>query len=153
MSEQAPMPGEFIYEQIALVTEITEYGVAFDKLVSGTAPLPAEGARFDAAVEGTVAGPKLNGVVKGVDYLHVRADGRIALHYHAEIMTEDDQKIALEADGALALEPGSPIARLRNSVALTTAAAEYAWVNPIQIWAPGTVDLTTREIRFNAYAV
>lgn len=153
MSEQAPMPGEFIYEQIAHVTQITEYGVAYDKLVSGTAPPPAEGARFDAVVEGTATGPKLNGVVKGVDYLHVRADGRIALHYHAEITTEDDKKIALEADGVLTLEPGSPIAQLRNNVALTTAAAEYAWVNPIQIWAPGTVDLAKGEIRFNAYAV
>ncbi len=119
MSEQAPMPGEFIYEQIAHVTQITEYGLAFDKLVSGTAPPPAEGARFDAVVEGTATGPKLNGVVKGVDYVHVRADGRIALHYHAEITTEDDKKIALEADGVLTLEPGSPIAQLRNNVALT----------------------------------
>lgn len=153
MSEQAPMPGEFLYEQRAHVTEITEYGVAFDALVSGTAPLPTEGARFDAVIEGTMSGPKLNGVVKGVDYLHVRADGRVETHYHAEITTEDEKKIALEADGVLALEPNSPIANLRNNVVLTTAAAEYAWLNPIQIWAPGTVDLATREIRFNAYAV
>jgi hypothetical protein len=152
MTEQAPMPGELIYEQLAHVTAITEYGVAFDELVSGTAPLPAEGARFDAFVEGTAAGPKLNGVVKGVDYLHVRADGRIGLHYHAEITTEDDKKIALEAHGVLTLEPGSSIAQLRNNVVLTTAATEYAWLNPIQIWAPGTVDLAKREIRFNAYA-
>jgi Protein of unknown function (DUF3237) len=152
MREQAPMPGRFIYEQIAHFTEITEYGVAFDELVSGAAP-PAEGARFDAAIEGTISGPKLNGLVKGIDYLHVRADGRVEIHYHAEITTEDEKKIALEADGVLALEPGSPIARLRNNLTLTTAAAEYSWLNPIQIWAPGTVDLASREIRFDAYAV
>jgi Protein of unknown function (DUF3237) len=121
MSEQTTMPGEFIYEQIAHVTQIIEYGVAFDKLVSSTAPLPSEGARFDAVVEGTATGPKLNGVVKGVDYLHARADGRITLHYHAEITTEDDQKIALEAHGVLTLQPGSPVAQLRNNIALTTA--------------------------------
>jgi Protein of unknown function (DUF3237) len=153
MSEQAPMPGEFIYEQVAHVTGITEYGVAFDELVSGAAPIPAEGARFDAVIEGTTSGPKLNGVVKGVDYLHARADGRVEIHYHAEITTEDEKKIALEADGVLTLEPGSPIAQLRNNVALATAAAEYSWVNPIQIWAPGTVELEKREIRFKAYAV
>jgi Protein of unknown function (DUF3237) len=153
MSEQAPMPGEFIYEQIAHLTGITEYGVAFDDLVSGTAPLPTAGARFDAAIEGTMSGPKLNGVVKGIDYLHVRADGRVGIDYHAEITTDDQKKIALESDGVLALEPGSTRAELRNNVSLTTAAAEYSWLNRIQIWAPGTVDLAKREIRFKAYAV
>jgi hypothetical protein len=102
MSEQAPMPGEFINEQVAVPSTTA----------SKRAP------RTEA-----------HGWQR-LDYLHVRADGRIALHYHAEITTED-KKIALEADGVLTLEPGSPIALLRNNVALTTAAAEYAWVNPI----------------------
>jgi hypothetical protein len=110
MSEQASMPGEFIYEQVAHVMQMTEYGVPFDELLSGTVALPAEGARFDAVIKGATTGPRLNGVVKGVDYLHVRADGRVEVHYHAEITTEDDKKIALEADGVLTLEPGSSIA-------------------------------------------
>jgi len=33
--------------------QVTEYGVALDTLLSGAAPPPAEGARFDVAVEGT----------------------------------------------------------------------------------------------------
>jgi hypothetical protein len=62
MSEQIPMPGEFIYAQVAHVAQIMEYGVAFGELVSGTATPPPEGARFDAVVEGTATGPKLTGV-------------------------------------------------------------------------------------------
>ncbi len=91
--------------------------------------------------------------MKGMDYFHVRADGRLEVHYHSEITTEDGQKIALFATGVVVLEPGSPVAQLRNNVTLTTAAADYAWVNPIQLWAPGTVDFATGEIRFKAYAV
>lgn len=62
-------------------------------------------------------------------------------------------KIALFADGVVTPKPGSPVAQLRGNVRLTTSAAEYSWVNPIQIWAPGTVDFAKGEIRFKAYAV
>ncbi|MGI8824177.1 MAG: DUF3237 family protein [Chloroflexota bacterium] len=153
MSEQAGMPGELIYEYTVQFTQVTEYGVALDTLLSGAAAPPAEGARFDVAFEGPATGPKLKGAVKGVDYLHVRADGRVQLHIHAEITTEDGKKIALAADGVLILEPGSPVARLRENVTLTTSAAEYSWVNPIQVWAPGTVDFAKGEVRIKAYAV
>ena len=61
-------------------------------------PPPAEGARFDVYFEGPITG-KLNGTVKGVDYLHIRADGRCQLNIHAEITTEDGKKISLAADG------------------------------------------------------
>jgi Protein of unknown function (DUF3237) len=63
--------------------------VAFDGLLSGAAAPPPQGARFDSYVEGTVTGPKLKGTVKGVDYANVRADGRLQLHVHAGITTED----------------------------------------------------------------
>jgi Protein of unknown function (DUF3237) len=102
------MPGELIYDQAVQLTQLTDYGVAFDTLLSGAASPPAAGARFDAHVEGTATGPKLNGTVKGVDYLTVRADGRVQLPYHAEIATEDGKKIALFAEGVLRLAPAPP---------------------------------------------
>lgn len=77
MSDQTVMPGEFIYEQIVQIKSVTEYGAALDELLSGAARPPDMGARFDAHVEGTAKGPKLNGTMKGVDYFNVRADGRI----------------------------------------------------------------------------
>src|SRR5437868_2727311 len=88
---------------------------------------PAEGARFDIHVEGTATGPKLKGAVRGVDYINVRADGRLRLHFHAEITTEDGKKIALFADGVVTPKPGSPVAQLRANITLTTSVAEYSW--------------------------
>ncbi len=113
MSEQARMPGELIYEHEMQIKQVTEYGVPFDKLLSGAAAPPPEGARFDLHVEGTVTGPKLKGTVKGVDYVNVRADGRLQLHFHAEITTEDSKRIAFFADGVLTPKSGSPMAQLR----------------------------------------
>jgi len=37
-------------------------------------------------------------------------------------------------------------------VKLTTSHPEHAWVNPIQIWASGTVNLAKGEIRVKGYA-
>ena len=36
---------------------------------------------------------------------------------------------------------------------MTTSHPEYAWVNTLQVWAPGTVNLATGEIRVKGYAV
>jgi hypothetical protein len=87
-----------------------------------------------------------------VDYLHVRADGRCQLHIHAEITTADGKKIALAADGVAIPESGSPVFELQENVTLTTSHPEYSWVNTIQVWAPGTVDVSKGEIRIKGYA-
>ena len=60
--------------------------------------------------------------------------------------------IALAADGVAIPEKGSPVLHLRENVTLTTNHPEYAWLNPIQVWAPGTVDLSKGEIRVQGYA-
>ena len=151
MSDQAQLPTELLYEYAPNITQVVEYGVSMEALMSGQAPPPAEGARFDVYFEGPVTGTKLSGSVKGVDYLHIRADGRTQLNIHAEITTEDGKKIALAADGVALGEP--PVLQLRENVTLTTSHPEYSWVNTIQIWAPGTVDLEAGEVRIKAYAV
>ncbi len=150
MSDQAELPGELLYEYTAKITSVVEYGVSMEALMSGQAPPPAEGARFDVYFEGPVAGTKVSGSVKGVDYLHLRADGRFQLHIHAEITTEDGKKIALSADG-VALG-GPPVLQLRENATLTTSYPEYSWVNTIQVWASGTVDPAKGEIRVKGYA-
>ncbi len=153
MSEQTGMPGELLYEYTMQFTEVVEYGTSAEALFGGQTPPPAEGARIDVYFEGPVTGAKLNGTAKGVDYLHMRADGRVQLNIHVEITTEDGKKIALAADGVAIPEEGSPVFQLRENVTLTTNHPEYAWVNPLQIWAPGTVDVAKGEIRIKAYAV
>jgi hypothetical protein len=49
-------------------------------------------------------------------------------------------------------EIGSPVFQLLENVTLTTNHPEYSWVNPIQVWAPGTVDLSKGAIRIKGYA-
>lgn len=152
VSKQGSIGGELIYEYTAAFTELTDYGVSLDALLSGEAAPPAEGARFDIAFAGVCPGPMLKGAVKGVDYIHMRADGRIELHIHAEISTDDGKKIALAADGVGMLDGGSQVGELRENVTLTTSDAEYSWVNPIQVWASGTVDLAKGEVRLKGYS-
>ena len=153
MSEQTGMPGELLYEYTVQFTNVVEYGVSAEAVLSGQMPPPAEGARFDVYFEGPITGAKLNGTVKGIDHLHIRADGRGQLHIHAEITTEDGKKIALAADGVAIPQEGSPVFQLRENATLTSNHPEYAWVNPLQIWAPGTVDIAKGEVRIKGYAV
>ena len=153
MSEQKGMPGELLYEYTCGFTQVVEYGTSAEALFAGQTPPPPEGARIDVYFEGPVTGSRLKGTVTGVDYLVIRADGRAQLNIHAEITTEDGKKIALAADGVAIPREGSPVFQLRENVTLTTNHPEYAWVNPIQVWAPGTVDVSKREIRIKAYAV
>jgi hypothetical protein len=152
MGEYTGTPGELLYEYTLQFTQVVAYGSSADAVLSGRIPPPAEGARFDVYFEGPITGPKVKGTVKGVDYLHIRADGRCQLDIHAEITTEDGKKIALTADGVAIPQKGSPVFQLRENVTLTTNHPEYSWVNPIQVWAPGTVDLSKGEIRVKGYA-
>ena len=151
-SDQTGIAGELIYEYTLQFTKVTDYGVPLDALLSGEAAPPAAGARIDVAFKGTCLGPKLRGVVEGVDYIHMRADGRVQLHIHADITTDEGKKIALTAGGVAMLTPGSSIGQLRENVALTTSDPDYSWVNPIQVWASGTVDLEKGEVHVKAYS-
>ena len=46
----------------------------------------------------------------------------------------------------------TPAFRLRENATLTTSHPEYSWVNALQIWTLGTVDLQKGEIRVRGYA-
>jgi len=146
------MPGELVYEYMLQITQVVGYGASADAMFSGQTP-PPEGARFDLYLEGRVAGPKLKGTVKGIDYLEFRADGRAELHIHAEIATDDGQRIALFADGVAIPEQGSPVFQLRENVTLSSNHPDLLWVNQIQIWASGMVDVSTGQVRVKAHAV
>ena len=144
--------GELLYEYSVKITGVTEYGVSFESLMAGTVAPPPEGARFDVAFEGASHGPKLKGKVTGVDYVRVRADGRFQLHIHAEISADDGQKIALHADGVAIPRQGSSIADLRENVSLSTSSKNYTWVNVLQVWGIGTVDLADQVVHVKGYS-
>jgi hypothetical protein len=144
--------GELLYDYTVKLTGVTEYGVSFAALLEGTVAPPPEGARFDIPFEGASVGPKLKGKVTGVDYLRVRADGRFDLHIHAEIATDDGEKISLQANGVARRQPASPIIDLRENVTLFTSSKAYSWVNGVQVWATGTVDLAAQVVRLKGYS-
>ena len=144
--------GELLYEYTVKLTDMTEYGVSFQALMAGEAVPPPEGARFDVPFEGASNGPKLKGTVTGIDYLRIRADGRFELHLHAEMTTDDGQKISVHADGVALPQPGSQIAGLRENVTLFTSSKAYSWVNGLQVWGTGTVDLAEQVVRIKGYA-
>jgi hypothetical protein len=147
---EARLPGALIYEYRPQITQVVEYGTSAEAVLSGQPP-PAEGARFDFHLEGPVSGPKLRGTFSGVDYIYLRADGRAELHIHGAITTEDGKRVALEAGGVAVPEEGCPIFQLREHVSLMSNHPELSWVNPIEVWARGVVDVSTGRVHVQAY--
>ena len=144
--------GELIYEYIVNFTGVTDYGISLEAIISGQSPPPPQGARFDVAFEGSCSGPKLKGTVKGVDFLNVRADGKIELHIHAEATDEAGERISVFADGVASPREGSPILDLRENATLSSASPAYGWVNGLQVWGIGTVDPIQGQVRIKGYA-
>jgi hypothetical protein len=144
------MEGEKIYEYDLDVTGITDYGVTLEDVLSGKASVPMQGARIDFAFEGRATG-RLAGRVHGIDYLRMRADGRVDLNIQATIETEDGHRIALAAGGVAKPRAAEPIADLRENVELSTASKDYVWVNTRQVWGVGTVNFASGKINVEAY--
>ena len=144
------MNGEKIYEYDLNVTGMTDYGISLQAILSGQSRVPPQGARIDVAFEGRASG-RLVGRVTGVDYLTVRADGRIDLDIRAVIATDDGQRIALSADGVGVPRAAEPVADLCENVRLTTAAEYYAWVQTRQIWGIGIVNLAAGTVHIDGY--
>ncbi len=144
------MTGEKIYEYDLDVTRVTDYGVTLQAILSGQAAVPPQGARIDVAFDGRATG-RLTGRVHGIDYLVMRADGRVDLDIRAIIETQDGHRIALSADGVGVPRPAEPIADLRENVSLTTAAETYGWINKRQVWGIGTVNFAAGKIHIDAY--
>lgn len=149
-TEDVTDAGELLYEVIGKFTGTDEFGVSFNDLLAGKVPPPPEGARFDVHFEAELKGPKLKGTGKGIDHLNMRPDGRAELHIHPTILTPEGASIAFFADGVGTLGAGG-IVQLRENVTLKSNDKAYAWVNQIQVWATGTANLQTGEIRISGY--
>ena len=145
MTQNPAMRGEKIYEMELDLTGVTDYGVSMEAILAGQEAIPLYGARFDLAVDGRYKG-RLAGHAHGVDYVRVRADGRMELDLHLIIETDDGHRIALSGDGQAVPRPGEPALDIFANVRLSTASKEYAWVNERQIWGVGTASLATRKV-------
>ena len=150
MTHNSTMKGEKIYEYEFDLTGVTDYGVSMDAILSGKETVPLQGARFDLIIEGRGKG-SLSGRARGVDYLRMRADGRIDLDLHVTIETDDGHRIALSGDGQAAPRNGESVLDIFANIRLSTASKEYAWVNARQIWSVGTASMTTGKIYAEAY--
>jgi hypothetical protein len=150
---EGPLSGELIYEYTPRVTRIVDYGASPEAVLMRTTPPPKEGARLDLHLEGPVIAGRLQGTITGVDYLNVRADGRAELHIHGHITLEDGKTVALEAGGIAVPEEGSSVFQLREHVSLTSNHPALAWVNATEVWARGTVDVSSGQVHLRAYAV
>jgi hypothetical protein len=150
MTGTTAMRGEKIYEHELDLSGVTDFGFSLDDLIAGRRAIPLHGARFDLAVNGRFEG-RLAGRAHGVDYLRVRADGRMELDLHLTIETDDGQRIALSGDGQAAPRNGEPILDIFGNIRLSTASKEYAWVNERQIRSVGTASLATGKIHIEAF--
>lgn len=145
------MNGKKIFEYALDITKTADSGIALSDILSGAQAVPPQGLRIDVHFEGQASGD-IAGHVYGVDYIRLRADGRISLDIRAMIEVDAERRIAISADGVAVVRDGEPMADLWENVSLTTAAPEYAWVNTKQIWSVGTVNFATGKILLEAYA-
>lgn len=145
MTGNTSMRGEQVYEMELDLTEVTDYGVGMEAILAGQEAIPLHGARFDLAVDGRFKG-RLAGHAHGVDYVRLRADGRMELDLHLIIETDDGHRIALSGDGQAAPRRGEPVLDIFANVRLSTASRKYAWVNERQIWGVGTASLATGKV-------
>jgi hypothetical protein len=143
--------GQRLFEEEVHLTDIVEYGVSWSKLIAGETPIPAEGARFDLAFEGSLEGERIKGTVKGVDYLDVRADGRFQMTIHATITTDDGARISFTEDGVVSPGPDG-IAGLRLNMEFKTSHEKYKWLNALQGWGVGTSNTNTGVVNVTAFA-
>jgi hypothetical protein len=151
MADDQKMRGEKIYECDFNITGVTDYGLALDALLSGKEKVPPQGARIDVAFEGNIKGRITGKVLNGVEYLQLRADGRIDLDGRATVETEDGQRIAMRIEGVATSRPNEPMMDLIANVRLTTAAAKYDWVNTRLIWGLATANLATAKIHVESF--
>jgi hypothetical protein len=102
------------------ITDVTDYGLSLDAILSKKERIPSQGVRFDVAFDGQSLG-RLSGRVRGVDYIWARADWRIDLDIRATIEIDAGHRIALSGDGVATQRLGEPIVDLVENLRFTTA--------------------------------
>ena len=140
-----------LYEYKLEITSAVEFGVSMEDITSGVCDMPAAGIRQDAYFKGVISGEHIVGTVSGVDYIHIRADGRFELNIFATITTKSGENISLQAQGVTTSTDEAHILNIRQSIQLISDHAQYRWLNALQIWGEGTVDMQAGIVRLRAY--
>ena len=138
---------QLLFEEEIRLTKVQEYGFSWQKLVDKNTSIPPHGARFDIYFEGELKGDKINGTIKGVDYLEVRSDGLFSLDLHASIATADGANIKVTESGI------NDKGKLRLNMNFHTSDERYAWLNQALVWGVGSVAFETGEVEIKAYLI
>jgi hypothetical protein len=136
---------DLLFEEDVKLTGVKEYGFSWQKFASGKEPIPAEGLKFDIHFEGAVYGDKINGRIKGVDYLTVRSDGRLFLDLYASLETDDGAVIRVKENGI------NSQGDLRLNMDFHTNDPRYKWLNQKHVWGIGKVDFTTGDVKIKGF--
>jgi len=136
---------QLLFEEDVHLTEVKDFGFSWQDFAKQTRPVPAEGIKFDIHFEGQVTGDRIQGTIKGVDYLTVRADGRLFLNLHATITTHDNAAISVIESGI------NDNGQLRLSMDFHTNDERYLWINHKHVWGVGTVDFQTGQVKIKGY--
>ena len=160
MSTQAPLTAtpklstadlEQLYHAKLRITRVVEFGTSMQSVLTGEAAPPPCGARFDVHVEGPISGTRLNGQLTAVDYVQLRADGRMELHIHGVVTSAEGATIAAYIDGTGRVEAGGKAVHLHEDVSLHCSDPRYQWVNTLSAWGRGIVDLERMEVTVDTY--
>ena len=143
---------EHICDWIAQATEVIDFGIDAASVSSGRTPIPPQGVRLNSHSQGEITGTKINGKVVATDYLLIRADGVGIINLQGVLTTSDGDRIALHASGILTVPQGSAISQFRENFTFHTASAKYSWLNRIQGWGTGTLDMATMKIVAKVFA-
>jgi hypothetical protein len=143
---------EHLFDATGQLTETTDFGIDAQSVLSGRTPTPPQGVRFNTSFQVEITGPKLKGKIVGTDYWILRADGVGIVNVEAVLTPVEGDRIAYHANGIFTGQQGSAIYQLRENLSFHTSSMKYSWVNRIQCWATGTIDLSTRKIAVKGYA-
>ena len=131
---------ELLFEEDIQLTSIKEYGFTWKDFSEQSKPIPKEGLKFEINFEGTITGEKIKGRVQGIDYLTVRADGRLFLDLHASIATDDGSTIYVKESGI------NQNGNLLLNMDFHTNDSRYNWLNHTHVWCKGQVNFSTGKV-------
>ncbi len=101
------------------------------------------GKRYDVFFEGVLAGEKISGTMRGVDYIIVRSDEVSELNVRAVITTDDEVNISVQISGYLHNN------EIRDaSMRLMTGHKKYAWLTSKIIVGKGKLGPEGLEINY-----
>ena len=142
---------EPLYAAKFTVSKVTDFGVSLTMLREDSLEIPDGGLYFYMAFDGHIQGERLSGSVQGVDHVHVRSDGSIALHIHGVISTPEGARIALSAEGTSIMDDKTGLLEVDQEVSLYSSFSDYHWVNGLPIHCIGHLLPGEDVVRLSAF--